>query len=233
MARDKLPNRLNRQQIAAERARFCDWQTPEEMLDRADALLNRIGSAVDMTQAGMRFRHEANVAGRFAICFANRSAVRLLQASAPDFEMMMTSGKIASFEITEADTPGRKRGLEYRDIPHPVPVAVEEVDQCADEEHCLTVGPLALHAACEKKSDGRYDPDIYLVVDFNIPVFWTDRRRAIAKQFFLESTEIARDRFRGVFVVWASEVYWMWCKGTPRHSMLRPIEARAGGFVTN
>lgn len=233
MARDKLLNRLSRQQIEAERARFRDWQTPEEMLDRADNLLGRIGSAVDMTQAGLRFRHEANVAGRFAMCFVNRSAVRLIQASAPDFEMMTTSGKIASFEITETDTPGRKRGLEYRDIPHPAPIAIEEVDQSADEEHCLTVGPIALRAACEKKSDGRYDPDTYLVVDFNIPVFWLDRRRAIAKQIFLDSTEIAKEHFRGVFVVWATEVYWMWCKGTPRYSMLRPIQVEAGGFATN
>jgi hypothetical protein len=224
--KSKLPNRLTKQQIAAERARFCGWQTPEEMLDRADALLGRIGSAVDMNQAGLRFRHEANVAGRFAMCFANRSAVRLVDASVPDFEMRTATGQIASFEITEADTPGRKRGLEYRHIPHPAPIILEDVDQDEDEKHCLEVGPLALRLACEKKSDGRYDPDTYLAINFNVPVCWLDRRRAIAKQIFLNGTETARDHFRGVFVVWATEVYWMWCKGASRYSMLRPIKAK-------
>lgn len=222
--------RLTKPEMRELERRFHQWQSAGDMISLADAAHGRIGSAIHATQAGLTFLREGFVAGHFANCFSKIESIRLFETQRPDFEMRFRDGSVRAGEITEADRPGRRRGDEYRGLPHPAPIVFEPVDQQADEHTCLAVGPQALYDACNRKADGRYAPNTDLVVYFNFPVEWYDRRRRLAGQFFLNSTVAAKDHFSNVFVLWESEVYWMWKDGQARATVLRPLTRGHGGI---
>ena len=99
-----------------------DWQSPALMQARVEELSRLLGNDA-MQRKGRPFR-EAYVAARFA-ARTDQEKVRLLREeqnrTTPDFAV--GSGNfVRRYETTEADVPGRKRQLEYRD---PLPPGVE------------------------------------------------------------------------------------------------------------
>ena len=145
----------------------------------------------------------------------------MCKADPPDFEVRLRGGRIRQVEVTSANDPDRPLGKDYLGVKHPPVVEVEIVDDDAELEHCIAVGPAALKAACDGKDDARYSGDIDLVVYFTV-LLDSSLRRDFALKFFLSACESAKDRFVNVFVMWHEELYSVWCQGEPRLSLWRP-----------
>jgi hypothetical protein len=102
---------LTRQEREHWKASFEVRQTPAELLVNWTRLHEILGPEA-LIQAGLEFYRDAYVAVRFAKA-RNADFVRLWPGNRPDFEIVV-GGKSLLLEAIEADTPGRKRGAEYK-----------------------------------------------------------------------------------------------------------------------
>lgn len=220
-----MSSRLSKAEIAQLKARFQEWQTPNEMSALEDSVHGRIGPDVHLNQAGLGFLHDAIIASDFSKIFRPSALVRLCKATRPDFEMRLPDQSIFSAEATLANLPGRKMGEEYRGLPHPAPVSAELFCPYEAEAQCREFGPGALMKACEKKIAKDYSRDVALVIYFNFDVIDRKAQEKIAGEFFLSATEAAKDHFRDVFVLWGSSVSWLWQSGRARNRIRRPEAA--------
>ncbi|WP_221792212.1 hypothetical protein [Aquisediminimonas sediminicola] len=96
-------------------ASFFEWQSPDEMCQRVERLKIMLGN--DAFQRRGRAFREAFIAARIARA-NGQDAVRLLPETndevTPDFDVRK-GDHLKRYETTEADIPGRRRQLEYRD----------------------------------------------------------------------------------------------------------------------
>src|SRR5438876_8062633 len=109
--------RLTKAEMRLHRFTLEAWLRPSEMLKRARALMNIMGSEDLFNQAGVDFILEAWAAAQFAK--ARRAlAVRLIATRDrwPDFEVQTRRRAIEQWEVTEVERPRRRRGREYRQI---------------------------------------------------------------------------------------------------------------------
>lgn len=108
--------RLSKAEIRQHKQWLAAWRAPKSMLEYLSDVMGSLGKGVFgagilYTQAGLRFLHEAHVAGTFAIA-RRASSVRLILNDPPDFEMQFGT-RTEQFECIEADVSGRRRGDEY------------------------------------------------------------------------------------------------------------------------
>lgn len=172
-------------------ASLYEWQSPDEMGAAVDRLAGLLGDDV-MQRRGRAFR-EGFLAARFART-AKQDAVRLLQEAndevTPDFEVR--TGDIAKkYETTEADVPGWKRQLEYR---NPRPAGIEQMIFTPLDE---MVGHMKLLTA--KKAEKAYRDCTGLVVYLNPPAFSFDPM--FRESQMKEATEPAARAFDEVWLL--------------------------------
>jgi hypothetical protein len=140
-----------------------EWQPPTLMQDRVEKLGQALGNDA-MQRRGRAFR-EAFVAARFALR-TEQEEVSLLREvndeTTPDFAVR-SNGLIARYETTEADIPGRKRQLEYRD---PRPPGVEPMVFTS-----LDVMVERMREITGKKAAKTYSDCRGLIVHLNPPMF--------------------------------------------------------------
>ena len=110
-------SRLTREQIQRHRSGFEQWQRPEELLSCCEKLMNSMNGEDLFNQPGIEFIREGWAAATFGKA-READGVRLVAATDrwPDFEIRLNE-RVESWEFTEADVPGRRRGQEYRDDP--------------------------------------------------------------------------------------------------------------------
>jgi len=214
-------NRLSKTEIKQLRTLLQEWQTPDAMLSLEDRVHGRIGSDVHLNQAGLSFLHDAIIAASFAKIVQPSALVRLCKEPRPDFEMRLPDESIYAAEATLADLPDRRMGDEYRGLPHPSSISMNHSYPEEEEALCRKYGPDALKTACAKKVRKGYSRDVGLVIYFNFFVIFDDAQKQIAGEFFLDSTEAARNHFRDVFVLWGSNVCWLWQSGKVRNTIRR------------
>src|SRR5439155_5363968 len=104
--------RLTTQQLEQHRAAFEKWESPQDLLDKADGIMDYMGSEDCFNQPGLAFVREAWAASKFGL-ERNVETVRLVHGEFPDFEFRIST-RIEQWEFTEADVGERRRGLEYR-----------------------------------------------------------------------------------------------------------------------
>jgi len=172
-------------------ASFYEWQSPGEMSARVDALGDLLGNDA-MQRRGRAFR-EAFIAARFART-AEQDQVRLLHETndgvTPDFEVRR-GDYCNRYETTEADVPGRRRQLEYRD---PAPPGIEPMIFTS-----LDVMVPYIQGLVAKKASKPYRDCTGLVLHLNPPMF--SFQPSFRTTQMREATEPAAAAFREVWVL--------------------------------
>ena len=168
-----------------------EWQRPTEMSARVEELGMLLGND-KMQRRGRAFR-EAFIAARFALT-TEQDAVRILRETndgvTPDFEVRKED-RLSRYETTEADVPGRKRQLEYRE---PVPSGVEpmiftSLDVMVPYMRCLAA----------KKAAKPYRDCTGLVIHLNPPMF--SFNPSFRTEKMREATEPAASAFEEVWLL--------------------------------
>ena len=170
---------------------FYEWQSPDEMSARVSALGELLGNDT-MQRRGRAFR-EAFIAARFSRT-AGQDRVRLLWETndgvTPDFEVGR-GDHCNRYETTEADVPGRRRQLEYRD---PMPPGVEPMVFTSIDDMVPHMRGLAA-----KKASKPYRDCTGLVIHLNPPMF--SFQPALRTAHMKEATEPAAAAFREVWLL--------------------------------
>jgi hypothetical protein len=151
-------------------ASLYHWQSPDEMSARVDALGDLLGN--DAMQHNVRLLQETN------------------DGVTPDVEVRR-GDHCNRYETTEADVPGRRRQLEYRD---PTPPGVEPMIFTS-----LNVMVPHIQALVRKKASKPYRDCTGLVLHLNPPAFsFEPSFRATQMR---EATEPAAAAFNEVWVM--------------------------------
>jgi len=183
------------------------WQSPEEFGLCYEEIVSQIDSETFFNQSGLGFLRDAFVASEVAsACYAKK--VRLITADRPDFELETTAG-FEPFEATEAFEPGRRRGLEYRNIAGELEL---EEDPGEDWFRRGRAGIQWLRLAAQNKAknakDGKYGHGVNLAIYLNMNEFDVLHNEVLSK--FPAATNSAKDFFKTVLVLWKSTVYCVW-----------------------
>ena len=119
-----------------------------------------------LTDPRAGFYRDAYAAKEFAALIAADS-VRLVAGERPDFQLDL-KGAVQAYEVTEADTPGRKRGKEIQDQRRrraPGQPFVEDFP--VEDWFTPKQADIALRTASERKLRPTYDPNSGLVILLN------------------------------------------------------------------
>lgn len=191
--------RLTSYELAESLSRLQEWQTPVTMLDYANSLMDVLDTQHLFNQAGLNFLFEAWIGATFASIKFPNCQIRLLREDWPDFEIdSQTDGK---FEIIEAQTPNRRRGLEYRQPAHWRDTGISEWNAVAESI------PSVLSDASRRKTSKNYrGGKCGLVIYLNVDATFGVRQEEIVSKIPL-SIEPARGAFDSVYVLWGNSVY--------------------------
>jgi hypothetical protein len=196
--RENMP-RLDNKDLKEHRLALEAWQRPEELLARADAIMDQMGKADFFNQSGLAFVREAWAAGKFGI-ERGVDAARLAPDAFPDFELRVGSA-VEGWEFTEADDERRRRGEEM------------SAGKGRDGDYLNVVerAPEELERVCQTKARKRYGEKVRLLVLLNIPSYGARQQETI--ESFRPSTAPAKDVFSEVWVLWNSRAYPVWRNG--------------------
>ena len=189
--------------------RLHAWLTPKEFRDA----LNRLESAQRdhlLTDPRAGFYRDAFCAHEFAT-LVGADLVRLVGEERPDFQIDV-AGAVSAFEVTEADTPGRKRGEEVQER-RKRRVAGQPFVEHFPYENWLTPeqADVALRMAAERKNRPVYDRSGGLVILLN-PIEFGAHQQAI-EDLMADATAAVRNRFASVWVLWKGVGYNTWRNG--------------------
>lgn len=219
--------RLTREEIERYQAWLTEWRTPVEMLKYVEEVNDAAGRYF-LIQAGLAFLRDAWAAATFANIHG-ASEVRLVAEEWPDFELKFRDD-VETFEFTEADVPGRKRGQEYQeaeDTVGPDGIYVED-DPVEDWIARAEAAPDALRIAAETKAGKAYSGDAQLLIYLNISEFGI--RQEDIECCFQESTKPAKNAFDTVWILWKGAAYKVWDKGRLCDERLTTEEIRDAGL---
>ncbi len=217
MSDDEATPTLGRRLEGAEwRKALADlrqWMTPTDMEARFDALSAITGDLL-FEHGENGFIRDAYIASEIAK--ARGASLVRLAADAPDFEIEL-DGLTCTYEATEADIPGRRRGKEYQEA-RGKPPEMRLVGQDVINAGIAAV-PVALKAAAEGKvakarRNPVYDPSWGLVILQNCATYGCGRDEVEA--LIDQATEPARAAFAEVWVLWGRDAYRTWPPGGPR-----------------
>jgi hypothetical protein len=208
---------------------LSEWHSPEAFNGKLRRLRTERGDYL-LTDRGTQFFREAYCAQAFAL-LVEAQQVRLVDAVRPDFAIDV-SGVIRAYEVTEADTPGRKRTEEIKAARAARNEAIaagklnSDVPSFTDvsEGEWLTpeVAETALRTATGRKNKSHYDPSWGLLIFLN-PGFNTDQQAIEAGM--APATAAAKDRFREVWVLWQGAAYNTWLCGALSNRVIpRPTQ---------
>lgn len=173
------------------------------MIKKLEALSEQLGDEV-LIQPRAGFFRDAFCAAHFAVV-RQADAVRLAHPEPrPDFKLRWED-RIESFEVIEADTPGRRRDQEFRRE-----AAAGSGVRPFPEEEWLTpaVAESILRSAAERKARGGYDSSCRLLIYLN-PIEFGVHQQAI-EQLMKPATEAAASTFAEVWVLWKGRAYHAW-----------------------
>lgn len=185
------------------------WLPPKSFKDALDRLEAAQGDHL-LTDPRAGFYRDAFCAHQFA-ALIDADLVRLVPEKRPDFRISIAGSEV-SYEVTEADTPGRRRGRDVQErrkcrIPgQPFVQDFPSTEWLTPEQ-----ADVALRAAAERKSRGVYDPNWGLVILLN-PIEFGAHQQVI-EDLMVSATAAARNRFASVWVLWKGVGYNTWRNG--------------------
>jgi len=185
------------------------WLPPKDFRDALDRLEAAQRDHL-LTDPRAGFYRDAFCADQFA-ALGGADLVRLVSGERPDFQISI-AGSEASYEVTEADTPGRKRGQgvqerRQRRIPgQPFAENFPYTEWLTPDQ-----ADVALRSAAEKRTAGVYDPNWGLVILLN-PIEFGDHQQVV-EDLMAAATAAARNRFASVWVLWKGVGYNTWHNG--------------------
>jgi len=201
--------RISKQEIFEFRFRWSNWRPPGELMAEVDGLRRQIGGEDFFNQAGLNFIRDAYGAAKFGRS-RNARLVRLHNDERPDFEIQFHDGKIETFEFTEAQIPGRRRGAEYDgNTREPVMVPVEtwptknqifEIVRSAAKIKGEKAKALAARGT-------PYPQDVGLLIYLNIFEFWSENERKQIAEVFSDAIEPSKEEFSTVWILWHDALY--------------------------
>ena len=199
--------RLTSQEMNLHREWLEQWRKPASMLAYTNSVMDRMCSDHLFNQSGVGFLLEAFAASEFAIA-RSASQVQLVSADRPDFELQLDS-KIEQWELTEADIPGRKRGLEYRMSKSEKFLIADDPVESWNTRADLV--PEILHTCATQKAAKNYPQGTRLLIYLNIGEFGT--RQKEIEGYMAESTSPAKAAFEEIWVLWKQKGYRQWVNG--------------------
>lgn len=201
--------RISKQEIFEYRLRWSAWRPPVELAAEVDWLRREIGGEDFFTQPGLQFIRDAYGAAKFG-CGRNARLVRLHNEERPDFEIQFLDGNIETFEFTEAQIPGRRRGAEYD---RNTPAAVEmPVETWPTKNQIFEIVRNAAKIKGEKAKmlaarGTPYPQDVGLLIYLNIFEFWNENERKQIAEVFYDAIEPSKEEFRTVWILWHDALY--------------------------
>ena len=196
--------RLTKIEIEAIRLAFVKWQTPEKLYNQFDKIADKIGTLNFFNQSGLTVLRDAYVASIFALT-QNSERVRLIEDRWPDFEIENDQAT-NKYEIVEAFEPNRLRGEEYRLNANRV--VFDPVENWIARAEAA---PIWIEVACKKKAAKNYSEKVGLVVYLSLCEFGI--RQTEVESCFGKATEILKDKFSSVWVLWNESAYLLWSNG--------------------
>lgn len=212
--------KLTRSERKEWEARLSRWHSPAEMKEAVRELHDRLDGEVLFNQGGLNFALEGWIAAEFSQVRGDES-VRLVDDRWPDIEIRNANG-VQQFEVVEADAPGRRRGREYRDDADKVrrgeSTARLAPELVADRSNLVEQ---ALRNRTTEKVAKRYGGSCSLLILLN---FGSDYGQGLDKVAAIlhSSTEIAKDAFKEVWLLWRGDAYLLWCDGARIEVELKP-----------
>jgi hypothetical protein len=204
-------SRLTKEQIQEHRSACEQWQRPEELLSRCEKLMASMSGEDFFNQPGLDFIREGWAAAMFGQA-RKADAVRLVPEATrwPDFEIRLNE-RVGSWEVTEADIPGRRRGQEYRDDPLMVGDKALGLDHTENYIARAERIPEAIRVCCETKAAKHYGERAGLLIYLNPSDFGTHHQEIVNS--FLEATAPAKDSFTEICILWKYRFYPVWRDG--------------------
>ncbi len=154
---------------------FERWWEPRDFFLAVWEHSKPIPSVDLMTRPELRALQEAYVAGLFTMIRGQHQdglSLKLPRDRFPDFDLRLHA-TVLSFEVVQADEPGRRRGDEYHEVARReargLPRQIEHFDPDESERAALP----AIALAIEKKASKHYQPAPHLLVYVNFFLFRT------------------------------------------------------------
>ena len=181
-------------------------------------------------QPGIGFLREAWAAAKFGDVRCAES-VRLVPADAqwPDFEIQL-GGICSSWEFTEAQVPGRSRGQEYaeRAKRRAAGGSDSRADPVEDWIKRADSAPEAMRAAAGGKAAKGYSAKAGLLILLTLSEYGI--RQTQIESCFPVETEVAKDAFSEVWVLWKDCAYLTWENGKAATQKLVPAHRESPLF---
>jgi hypothetical protein len=201
--------RLTPDEVEIAHQGLSHWQSPAEMHNATEQLMDKLGNEDLFNQSGLTFILEAWAAAEFAQK-RGATSLHLVRTERPDCELKFADGAIEAFEIVEADVLGHKRGLEYRERATPGKTRDWPVEEWATAEQAREV----IHARAEKKANKArdlasagtpYPPGTGLLIYLNISDFGANHEAI--KVEFDASVAVATSWFMSIWILWKGVAY--------------------------
>lgn len=171
---------------------------------RIDQLAHAIPRNTFFRQGGLTFLRDAWIASRVA-CALPSDMVRLVVSQRPDFEIRI-EGQMQQFEATEADIENRRRGDEPDD-------PCLQMDPVENWRRRFEAIPAALDRVVAKKLKKDYPPEVNIAIYVNLGCYGAYVKEGLP--VLRDHTAAAREKFKGVYVLWEGSLYKFWEDGNP------------------
>jgi hypothetical protein len=211
MSAEKRPKRyeaISRDTLRVWEAELQRPTEPAAFRSRVDEIHKGIGGKTFFNQPSVQFLRDAWIGARVATAMGAEH-VRVWEGNQPDFEVVV-GGQALLFEATEADKPGRKRGDEYLQNEQKM-----EPDPASEWRKRFEIIPAAVETAVSKKlgKHALYPAGTNLIVLVNLGCYRAYLREGIPLLY--RHTSLAKNAFKGVYVLWEGSLYHCWDDGRP------------------
>jgi hypothetical protein len=215
-----MNSKVTKNELKAVEVCLREWRNPVEFGSIVYELDERMPNKQFQKQTGLSFLREAIIGVDFAKALGCEF-VRLCEGNWPDFETSK-GGVKKVYELVEA-MENRKRGDEDWDSKELKLVPLSEWRKRAE------LIPDALCKVVKKKGDKDYPANKSgLVIYLNISTFGFMRKEVEAN--FHATTELAKDKFNEVWIVWGIKHYLLWLEGKASREVFQaPLNQRAYG----
>ncbi len=185
-------------------ASLRQWMSPDEFSRRSETYRARVIPGTLFHQPGYQFLFEAWTACHF-INLVPCDAVRLFDGNWPDFQTRQRD-IIKGYEVAEVIDPNRRRGAENWNAESVIPDPEEDWHKRA-----ALILP-TLRAVIAKKVGKHYPAnEAALLLYLNIDE-WGVRQRELEADFHA-ATQLAKDKFTDVWLLWKVRLYHLWQNG--------------------
>ena len=158
---------ISSKELREWKAKFCEFQTPDELMTLHYELREIVGREKFYNKGGLTFLQEAHVLATYGRLL-KAEKVRLVpeHLKQNDCEIVL-NGEKRTYEITEVMEEGRKRGDEYKGKPD------NSWREITDEQmrQSSILGFRQFRKIIESKASKGYDSSVGLIVYYNVSDF--------------------------------------------------------------